>query len=143
MLRHTQALLSKSTTATTHKLLGAKSHHGPTIFGGHWLNGTIVPGSKHFDSTNPANVNDLVGHFPNATATEVKKAVQLSNDAFSKWKSVPAPLRGNFIGKLAAVLEREREHLAQIITREVGKPMKEAIGEVQEAIDTAQFFQSE
>ena len=52
-------------------------------------------------------------------------------------------VRGNAIGRLVNILEREKENLARIITREIGKTLKEARGEVQEAIDTAQFFQSE
>lgn len=125
------------------QLLSGKGKYGPKIQGAHWIENQFVPGSGHFDSINSSDHSDIVGSFPNASGAEVEKAVQAANKAFEKWKRVPAPIRGNAIARLSSVLEREKENLAWIITREIGKPIKEARGEVQEAIDTAQFFQSE
>jgi len=120
-----------------------RSEYGPEISGAHWINGEAVAGSNQFKSINSSENSDVVGSFPTATDKECRDAVEAARSAFLKWKKVPAPLRGNAIGRLAKVLEREKESLARIITREIGKPYKESLGEVQEAIDTAQFFQSE
>lgn len=117
--------------------------YGPAITGRHWIDGKLVGGSKTFESKNPSDLDDIVGRFPQASDEEVKLAVEAANRCFQKWRATPAPIRGNAIGRLARVLEREKDHLAWIITREIGKPIKESKGEVQEAIDTAQFFQSE
>jgi len=126
------------------EILGKEAgEYGPKIMGGHFINGKIEKGTNYFDSCNQSDLRDVIGSFPNATSADVSKAVDAANRAFQNWKRVPAPIRGNAIGRLANVLEREKENLAWIITREIGKPFKESMGEVQEAIDTAHFFQSE
>lgn len=124
-------------------LQNSESLYGPSINGGHLINNQIVSGSQFFDSLNSSDREDVVGRFPSAQANEVAEAVKAANIAYQKWRKVPAPIRGSKIGQLSKILEREKEQLARIITREVGKPHRESLGEVQEAIDTAQFFQSE
>jgi acyl-CoA reductase-like NAD-dependent aldehyde dehydrogenase len=124
-------------------LKSSKFKYGPEIIGGHLINGKFIRGENHFISSNPADVADRVGTFPTASMKDIESAVRAAAQAFEKWQRVPAPVRGNAIGRLAAILEREKESLSRIITREIGKTLKEARGEVQEAIDTAQFFQSE
>lgn len=121
---------------------GNKSY-GPELVGGHWINSKLIRGTNHFSSVNPADLKDVVATFPNATDSEIEDAVKGCELAFKKWSKVPAPVRGNAIGRLATIMDREKENLARIITREIGKPYREALGEVQEAIDTAHFFQSE
>jgi acyl-CoA reductase-like NAD-dependent aldehyde dehydrogenase len=61
----------------------------------------------------------------------------------SSWAAVPAPLRGKTMGNLARIVEANLEQLAGIICDEIGKPLHEARGEVQEIIDTCEFFASE
>jgi aldehyde dehydrogenase (NAD+) len=120
------------------------SIYGPKLNAGHWINGEFLSsGIDSLPSFNNSNTSDCLGIFPVAGKDEAEKAVTAANTAFKKWKATPAPVRGNLIGRLGQVLEREKENLAKIITREIGKPYRESLGEVQEAIDTAQFFQSE
>lgn len=120
-----------------------KNIYGPQIQGAHWINSQMIPGDRFFKSINSSDHRDVVGSFPSAGKKEIDLAISAATKAFESWKKVPAPLRGAAISRLAKVLEREKESLAKIITREVGKPYRESLGEVQEAIDTAQFFQSE
>lgn len=130
--------------ATAKSILSdSKSEYGPQIQGTHIIDGKMLKGEKHFESKNQSDLSDTVGTFPIATEGEVELAVKAAGKAYEKWRKVPAPIRGNAIGRLARVLEREKTNLAKVITREIGKPFKESLGEVQEAIDTAQFFQSE
>lgn len=130
--------------AQTQKVLKAsRGHYGPEILGGHWINGKLVRGTKHFKSLNSSDHQDVVGTFPSATDKEIQDCVKAANKAFDVWRSIPAPVRGEMIGRLGKILEREKENLARIITREIGKVLRESLGEVQEAIDTAHFFQSE
>jgi len=131
-------------TAEAWNLIGKQSSsYGPQLEGGHFIGGKLIRGSQHFKSINSSDNQDIVGSFPKATAEEVQNAVKTANEAFLNWRKVPAPIRGSAIGRLSQVMEREKESLAWIITREIGKPFRESLGEVQEAIDTAQFFQSE
>ncbi len=56
---------------------------------------------------------------------------------------MPAPVRGQVIGNLGRLVEANLETLAQLVTREIGKPIAEARGEVQEIVDTCDFFLGE
>src|SRR5690606_34975023 len=80
---------------------------------------------------------------PLSTETDVEMACNVAKEAYKEWKNTPAPIRGEIIGNVGRLLSENKETLAKIVTREIGKTHKEALGSVQEAIDTAHFFQSE
>ena len=92
---------------------------------------------------NPANRDDLVTLFPRSTQTDVREACERAREAQRLWSRTPAPARAVVLGRLAQLLEATKASLSRFISREMGKPVREARGSVQEAIDTAQFFQSE
>lgn len=96
-----------------------------------------------FESINPANKNDVLGVFQNATLQECRTICEKSRIAFETWKTVPAPIRSEIIGNFGDLIAKNKEVLSQILTREMGKPIKEARGDIQEAIDTCRFFVSE
>src|SRR5690606_18852670 len=77
------------------------------------------------------------------SAADVKRACEAARAAQARWGRVPAPERAHVLGQLARLLLESKESLARFVAREVGKPVREARGSVQEAIDTAEFFQSE
>lgn len=97
----------------------------------------------HFERRNPANHDDLVSIAPQSSAEEVRQACAAAAAAFRSWARTPAPQRAEVLGRLAFLLTQEKETLARFVARELGKPLSEARGSVQEAIDTAVFFQSE
>ncbi|MGH7145263.1 MAG: aldehyde dehydrogenase family protein [Planctomycetota bacterium] len=121
--------------------------YGRTLCSGHWIDGreTALPKKAEavFESRNPAEVRDLVGRFPLATRAETVRACEAAGAAFPKWARVPAPVRAEVIGRFAALLRQHKEMLSRLVTREIGKTLRESRGSVQEAIDTATFFQSE
>lgn len=96
-----------------------------------------------FERRNPANRDDIVTVAPLSTREQVFAACEVARAAAPGWARVPAPERGRLLGRLAALLSEEKERLSRFVSREVGKPLREARGSVQEAIDTAEFFQSE
>jgi len=102
-----------------------------------------APASNAFERKSPANRGDLVCLAPSSSREEVFRACEAAKRAGATWSRVPAPERARVIGRLARLLTDEKERLARFISREVGKPLREARGSVQEAIDTAEFFQSE
>src|SRR5204862_5976099 len=63
--------------------------------------------------------------------------------AQKEWAAVPAPARGRVIAQVGRLVEANKERLAAIVTREIGKPYAESLGEVQEVVDTCDFFLSE
>jgi alpha-ketoglutaric semialdehyde dehydrogenase len=107
------------------------------------IGGRAVSSPTTFESRSSARHADVVGIFPNATLEQVREACVAAAEAFTTWSRTPAPIRGEVIGRVGEALEREKESLARLVTREMGKTLREARGSVQEAIDTCRFFQSE
>jgi len=117
---------------------------GKTIIGFNWIGGKELEGDlPSFDSKSPVDSRDTVGIFPECGERDIEKAAKAARDAFQTWKEVPAPVRGEIVGRIGSALIANKEKLAKVITREIGKTLREARGEVQEAIDTCHFFQSE
>ncbi|RKT56712.1 aldehyde dehydrogenase family protein [Saccharothrix australiensis] len=94
-------------------------------------------------STNPADLNDVVARVALADAEEFADAARLAKRAQREWAAVPAPVRGQVVANLGALVESNAEALARIVTREIGKPLAEARGEVREVADTCAFFVGE
>src|SRR5262245_42621615 len=108
------------------------------------IGGRSQPGSHStFVRLNPANRDDRVTLAPQSPRDDVQAACEAARDAQRQWARIPAPQRAQVIGRLGQLLIANKESLSRFVAREMGKPVREARGSVQEAIDTAQFFQSE
>ena len=94
---------------------------------------------KTFIKRNPANIDDVIGEFPDSTEEDVELAVEAAKRAFPKWSHVPAPKRAELLKKVTDMLVERKEELARIETREMGKILMETRGDVQEAIDTGYY----
>ncbi len=94
-------------------------------------------------STNPARLSDVVATVQLESADSIAAACVAANRAQQDWASVPAPIRGTVIRQVGRLFESNKDALARLITREVGKPFAESLGEVQEVIDTCDFFLGE
>ncbi len=98
---------------------------------------------KSYERRNPANRDDVVTIAPQSTKEEVREACEKAQAAFASWSAIPAPQRAQVLGRLSRLLVDSKQALSRFASREMGKPVREARGSVQEAIDTAEFFQSE
>lgn len=96
-----------------------------------------------YRSTNPARLDDLVTEVALATPEQIAEAARRARQAQRSWAGVPAPVRGQVIANIGTLVEANAEALARLVTREVGKPIAESRGEVQEIIDTCRFFLGE
>lgn len=96
-----------------------------------------------FDNVNPANTREIIGRFQQSIAKDVNEAVEAAATALPKWKNTPAPQRGEILFRVAEMLLKRKETLAQGMTREMGKIIKETRGDVQEAIDMAYYTAGE
>lgn len=105
--------------------------------GGNW--NPAVSGDA-FLSLNPANSEDIVGSFARSTAADVELAVAAARNAYPSWKRMPAPARAALLSRAAVILEERKEALALQMVQEMGKPLTEARGDVQEAIDMAHYM---
>jgi aldehyde dehydrogenase (NAD+) len=92
---------------------------------------------------NPADLEDVVATLDLATAAEFAAGASRARTAQREWAGVPAPVRGRVIAQVGRLVEDNKPALAALVTREVGKPYAEALGEVQEVIDTCDFFLGE
>ncbi len=96
-------------------------------------------GGAHFENRNPADTTDLIGHFPLSTSADVDRAVASAKRGFERWRRTPAPARGDVLRRVGDILTKRKEELADLMTREMGKPLTETRGDVQEGIDTAYY----
>jgi aldehyde dehydrogenase (NAD+) len=96
-----------------------------------------------YRSVNPSDLGDAVAEFELALPDEFVAACASAREAQRAWAGVPAPVRGRVISAAGRIVEANKEALARLVTREIGKPYAEALGEVQEIIDTCDFFLGE
>jgi len=103
---------------------------------------TDAPGGR-LESVNPADRSELVAEILLTDADGFVDAARAARAAQRGWAAVPAPVRGRVIAQVGRLVEANKEALARLVTREIGKPYAEALGEVQEIIDTCDFFLGE
>ena len=96
-----------------------------------------------FTSTSPADHDDVIGEFPASGPADVDAAVEAARRAFPSWSAMPAPKRGEILFRVARLLAEHKEELSRLMTREMGKVLPEARGDVQEAIDVAYYMAGE
>lgn len=96
-----------------------------------------------YTSRNPARFDDVVTEVPLATSADVLAACESAHAAQAGWAAVPAPFRGRVIAQVGRLFEANKESLSRLVTREMGKVYAEALGDVQEVIDTCDFFLGE
>lgn len=110
-----------------------------------YINGEWVASQteKYYTSINPANAEEVLGTFQSSNAADVDVAIASSERAFVKWSKTPAPKRGELLFTLIQLLNEQKEELATLITKEVGKSFREAKGEVQKTIEAMKQFSGE
>ena len=98
---------------------------------------------KTFPNTNPANTTEIVGHFQASGAEDMLVACQAAAKAQPAWGTAPAPRRGEYLFKAAELLESRLAKVSEEMTREEGKTLPEAKGEVKRAINILRYFGGE
>jgi alpha-ketoglutaric semialdehyde dehydrogenase len=101
---------------------------------GEWCDSTS---GATFESRNPADGRDVIGRFQQGTGADVAMAVSAAWAARPMWQRTPAPKRGEILYAFGALMAQHKERLARAMTREMGKVLSEARGDVQEGIDIA------
>src|SRR5947209_5959471 len=101
-----------------------------------------APGGE-LQSTNPAQLDDIVATVKLGDASTLVDAARAARAAQQEWAATPAPIRGRAIQQIGRLVEENKEALSRLVTREIGKPYAESLGEVQEIVDTCNFFLGE
>ncbi|MGH9022418.1 MAG: aldehyde dehydrogenase family protein, partial [Acidimicrobiia bacterium] len=92
-----------------------------------------------FDSVNPARPAEVLGTYSAMGEAEVDSAVREAAAAQRAWARVPPPSRAEVVAEAGRVLARRKAELSELVSRECGKVLVEAGGDVQEAVDMAAF----
>lgn len=97
-----------------------------------------APGARGLPASTPIT-GDVLFSIPETTPEQADAAIAQAAEAFTTWRTTPAPVRGALVARLGELLVEHKEHLATLVTVEAGKITSEALGEVQEMIDVFQF----
>ena len=96
-----------------------------------------------FVKRNPAQPDQVLAEVPQSEATDVASATEAAQSGAEDWANLRGPERGAVLYKVARRLELQAEVLARSVTRDSGKPISEARGEVQRAISILRYFGGE
>ena len=107
---------------------------------GEWLDSKS---GKTFPNINPANIDETIGLFQSSNADDVTEACRAAAAARQAWADLPATRRGEYLFKAAELLEQRLQQLGEEMTREEGKTLPEAVGEVKRAINIFRYFGGE
>ena len=107
------------------------------FIGGEWV---PARSGKTYLTSNPADTREAVGSYPLSGAEDAQAAIAAAKKAAPGWAAATPVARGRVLSKASQILETRKAELAQILTREEGKTLAEATGEVQRAADIFRFF---
>lgn len=107
-----------------------------------FINGQWIEKAEKLTVYNPAT-GKAVYEIDYGTKADVERAIQAADQAFQAWSKTSALERANVLVDIYRKMEERKEELAQVITKEMGKPIKDARGETQSAIDYFRWFAEE
>jgi aldehyde dehydrogenase (NAD+) len=110
---------------------------------GNYIDGQWITDGPTFENRNPADTDEVVGLFAKGSPEDVERAAASAERAFPAWSGMAAPARGNLLFKVADNLERRFDQISADMTREEGKTLPEAKGEVRRSINIFRYFAGE
>jgi aldehyde dehydrogenase (NAD+) len=117
----------------------AETKTAKNYIGGEWVEAS---GDETFDTVNPAT-GETLGTFPRSTTDDVDRAVEAAQEAYERWRLVPAPKRAEILFRVGQRFIDRKEELTELMVQEMGKVRAEAGGDVQEAIDMTYYMAGE
>ncbi|MBI3552758.1 MAG: aldehyde dehydrogenase family protein [Elusimicrobia bacterium] len=108
--------------------------------GGKWVEGAA---ERVVVSTNPADTREVLAKFKSADKAQALAAIEAAKKAFPGWRATTAPARGRILAKAAQICRERRDELATLMTREQGKILPEAKGEMDKGITLMEWFAGE
>jgi alpha-ketoglutaric semialdehyde dehydrogenase len=110
------------------------------FIGGEWVS---AQSGATFDKRNPADTDEIVATFQKSDADDTREAIAAAKAAQPAWAAMPAPKRGEVLYRAANILESRADQVAREMTREEGKTLPEARGEVGRAINILRYVGGE
>ncbi|HET9908599.1 MAG TPA: aldehyde dehydrogenase family protein [Anaerolineales bacterium] len=111
----------------------------PNLIGGEWR----TSDDSTLENRNPADYNEIIGLFPMATLEDTRIAIKQAGLALPAWARTPAPVRGAILDKASQIISERLDEIARTLTREEGKTLAEAKGEVMRARDIFKYYAGE
>ncbi|MGI6777415.1 MAG: aldehyde dehydrogenase family protein [Acetivibrionales bacterium] len=110
-----------------------------------YINGEWVApiSGNYYKNYNPADGSDIIGEFPLSEIADVNAAVESANKAFQLWGKMNPKKREGYIKKFVELLERNKEEIGEVVCREQGKTLKEALGEPNRGVAESSFILGE
>ena len=127
-------MASKSEIRKIFKALGLDKTLKGVNAGGKWF----ASSGDYLEVINPTD-GTLLARVEQASPGDYERAVRKAQEAFLKWREVPAPKRGEAVRQLGHALREKKEMLGRLVSLEMGKILTEGLGEVQEMIDICDF----
>ena len=110
------------------------------FIGGAWVGSSS---GRTFETRNPANTDEVIGSYPESDAADAREAIGAARKAQPIWAAIPAPKRGEILHRAANILESRADAVARDMTREEGKTLPEARGEVNRAVNILRYYGGE
>ncbi|RPF52180.1 aldehyde dehydrogenase family protein [Aquisalibacillus elongatus] len=109
-----------------------------------WINGEwVTPKNEKVEAYNPGKLSEKVGIVNFSDSSDVKKADIAANSAHKEWKNLNPNVRGSYLSKLADIFEENLDELAELASREMGKPIGEMKGEVNRGVNLFRYYAAE
>src|SRR5699024_5230759 len=99
--------------------------------------------NKTLKSINPANKDEVLGYIQDSSEEVVNQAVEAAKSAKNTWKQMSGADKGNILYKAAEILENRKDEIAEILTKEMGKPIAEAQGETTRGVAILRYYAGE
>ncbi|MEI5907774.1 L-glutamate gamma-semialdehyde dehydrogenase [Bacillus spongiae] len=118
------------------KLVGSYlGEHYPLVIGGE----KIVTEEK-IVSRNPANKEEIIGYVSKANQDLAEKAMNIAYETFGTWRKYKPEARADILFRAAAIIRRRKDEFSALLTKEAGKPWREADADTAEAIDFLEYY---
>ena len=116
--------------------LGLQEHNNGTYIGSKSI--LTTDNNEVITSYSPVD-GKIIAHIDSSNNNQYEQAVQKAQKAFTEWKNIPAPKRGEIVRQFGNALREVKQELGALVSYEMGKSLQEGLGEVQEMIDICDF----
>jgi aldehyde dehydrogenase (NAD+) len=130
---------SERRAVTAAEILSAFDLTPGSTLSGAAAGGQFLPGSGELVPSIDPTTGTVLATVQSASRAEFDQAVAQAHTAFARWRTVPAPLRGEIVRRLGEAFRTRKDDLARLLSLENGKILSEAAGEIQEVIDICDF----
>ena len=106
----------------------------------HWIDGKLTPGKsgRSGEVYNPAT-GEVVAEVDFASKEEIDQVVKVAKEAFAEWREVPVARRSEILFRYRELVDRHKEDIAKLLTKENGKVLSDSMGEVSRGLENVEF----